>query len=191
MNEKARESVRSKISVGRSILLFIDYEPITETTSVFRITLGRMLESYNYWKNWDYIICEKVTDKNVVVEGQSRISRGILEGEKILLRRLIPLAMETILEDLDISFDSLPVNYIETLSLKLSSNLKLDDEINVKLSDLSLQQAVDLAYLFMKIEMSFQKYTQKIPSVGGIIKLAVIDRQGFRFIAGHNIVKPY
>lgn len=191
INEKAIESVRANINVSRSKLLFIHYEPATETTSIFRITVGRILKDNSRGKNWDYVIGEKVTDKSVVLEGYSRISRGILEGEKILLTRLVPVVMEAILEDLDISLSSLPADYKEELSLKLSSNLKRDDEINLRLLDLSLQQAVDLAHLFMKIEVGFQKYTQNIPSVGGIIRLAVIDKQGFRFIAGHNIIKPY
>jgi len=58
-----------------------------------------------------------------------------------------------------------------------------------KLRDLSLQQAVDLASLLMRIEIDIQKYTENIPSVGGVIKLAVIDADGFRYIAGNEIVK--
>ena len=59
-----------------------------------------------------------------------------------------------------------------------------------KLSELSLQQAVDLAYLLMKIEIDFQTYTENIPTVGGVIKIATIDKMGFNFISGHDIIKP-
>lgn len=60
----------------------------------------------------------------------------------------------------------------------------------IKLSDLSLQQAVDLASLLMRLEIDFQNYTEEISTVGGVIKLAVIDKQGFRYLSGHEIEKP-
>jgi len=59
-----------------------------------------------------------------------------------------------------------------------------------KLSELSLQQAVDLANLLMKIEIDFQTYTENISTVGGVIKIAIIDKNGFRYISGHEIIKP-
>lgn len=58
-----------------------------------------------------------------------------------------------------------------------------------RLADLSLQQAVDLASLLMKIEINFQKYTENIPTVDGVIKLAIIDKDGFKFISGNEILK--
>lgn len=63
-----------------------------------------------------------------------------------------------------------------------------DMKIN-RLADLSLQQAVDLASLLMKIEINFQKYTENIPTVGGVIKLAIIDKDDFKFISGNEILK--
>lgn len=60
----------------------------------------------------------------------------------------------------------------------------------LNLSDLSLQQAVDLASLLMRLEVDFQKYTRNIPTVGGVIKLAVIDEKGFRFILGDTVEPP-
>ena len=40
-----------------------------------------------------------------------------------------------------------------------------------------------------KIEINFQKYTENIPTVGGVIKVAVIDKEGFKFISGNEILK--
>jgi hypothetical protein len=64
-----------------------------------------------------------------------------------------------------------------------------DIKIN-KLTELSLQQAVDLSCLLMKIEIDIQKYTENIPTVGGVIKIATIDASGFRFVSGNEIVIP-
>ena len=52
-----------------------------------------------------------------------------------------------------------------------------------------MQEAIDLAALLMALVRDFQKYTEDIPSVGGQIKLAIIDSQGFRFIDGDGL-KP-
>ncbi len=57
----------------------------------------------------------------------------------------------------------------------------------VKLRELSLQQSVDLACLLMRIERDIQKYTENIPTVGGNVKVAIIDDKGFRFLAGHEL----
>lgn len=67
----------------------------------------------------------------------------------------------------------------------------MDDDMQMfKISSLSLQQAVDLACLLMRLEMDIQQYTKNIPTVGGLIKLATIDKDGIRLITGDNVVKP-
>lgn len=66
-----------------------------------------------------------------------------------------------------------------------------DDVFYVKFRDLSLQEAVDLAALLIKIVMDIQIYTEKIPTVGGVIRLAVISKQkGFDWISGDEIIRP-
>jgi len=66
----------------------------------------------------------------------------------------------------------------------------LFNEFKLLSLELSLQQATDLAALLMRVEMDFQKYTEDIPTVGGVIKLAIINSMGFRFISGEDILKP-
>lgn len=60
-----------------------------------------------------------------------------------------------------------------------------------KLKQLSIQQAVNLAFLLMKVEIEFQQYTKDIPAVGGVIKIATIDKNGFKFIGGNDIKVPH
>jgi hypothetical protein len=67
----------------------------------------------------------------------------------------------------------------------------LINELNgFKIRDLSLQEAVDLAYLLLKVEMDFQRYTQDIPTIGGVIKVATIDHRGYIDICGNSIISP-
>ena len=64
-----------------------------------------------------------------------------------------------------------------------------EDVFSVKFRQLSLQEAVDLAALLIKIIMDIQVYTEKIPTVGGLIRLAVIHKEtGFSWISGDKIL---
>jgi hypothetical protein len=63
------------------------------------------------------------------------------------------------------------------------------DVFSIKFRELSLQEAVDLAALLIKIIMDIQVYTEKIPTVGGLIRLAVIHKEtGFSWISGDKIL---
>jgi len=65
----------------------------------------------------------------------------------------------------------------------------VDDMFSIKFRELSLQEALDLAALLIKIVMDIQVYTEKIPTVGGLIRLAVIhEERGFEWISGHKLV---
>lgn len=64
-----------------------------------------------------------------------------------------------------------------------------EDVFSIKFRQLSLQEAVDLAALLIKIIMDIQVYTEKIPTVGGLIRLAVIHKEtGFSWISGDKIL---
>ncbi|WP_394774978.1 hypothetical protein [Flavobacterium sp.] len=63
------------------------------------------------------------------------------------------------------------------------------DVFAIKFRQLSLQEASDLAALLIKIIMDIQVYTEKIPTVGGLIRLAVIHKDtGFNWISGDKIL---
>jgi len=65
------------------------------------------------------------------------------------------------------------------------------DVFSVELRELSLQEAADLAALLLKIVMELQVYTEKIPTVGGVIRLAVIHKEtGFKWISGDKLTIP-
>ena len=38
-------------------------------------------------------------------------------------------------------------------------------------------------------QLIIQKYTENIPTVGGVIKLAIINEKGFKWISGQEVVK--
>lgn len=64
-----------------------------------------------------------------------------------------------------------------------------EDVFSINFRELSMQEAVDLAALLIKIIMDIQVYTEKIPTVGGLIRLAVIRKEtGFSWISGDKIL---
>lgn len=66
----------------------------------------------------------------------------------------------------------------------------LDEVKAFKIRELSLQEAVNLAFLLLKAEMDLQKYTQDIPTIGGVIKVATIDANGYNVLCGDKIISP-
>lgn len=66
-----------------------------------------------------------------------------------------------------------------------------DDMFSLKFRELSLQEAIDFAALLIKIVMDIQVYTEKIPTVGGLIRLAVIkEGKGYDDISGQHLLTP-
>lgn len=65
------------------------------------------------------------------------------------------------------------------------------DVFSVDFRELSLQEALDFAALLVRIVMDIQVYTEKIPTVGGVIRLASIRKDvGFEWVAGNTIATP-
>ncbi|MCF6404005.1 hypothetical protein L3C95_14015 [Chitinophaga filiformis] len=195
MEEKVRACIAVKEYIGRSILLFTHYEPITEKTIIYRIVIGKAVVQSIEEREWKYVSYERIPeDRYVVSEGQDHISKRIFGEKNHSSLDFIPCILEEIMEDFNLPLESISSVYTRQLADKIDlklRNKKGDSEIQQSLSKLSLQQAVNMAYLFLKLEMTFQTYVEKIPTVGGVIKIAVIDKQGFRYIIGHNILKPY
>ncbi len=128
----------------------------------------------------------------VVCDGQNKLSDNVLYGFGKTFYTRFPEIVKTILEKLNLPLESIPEDFMKTLvEDPFYSKLFFEDVEIFNLSDLSLQQAVDLASLLMRLEVDFQKYTKNMPTVGGVIKLAVIDeKDGFRFILGDKIEQP-
>jgi len=129
----------------------------------------------------------------VVCDGQNRISERILFGDFNAAFDLMPKIVQRVAKDFKLPADKVGQEYwssiLEDESI-INEQMWSEAKIN-KLTGLSLQQAVDLANLLMKTEIDIQKYTENIPTVGGIIKITVIDDEGFKFVSGNTIVKHH
>ncbi len=173
--------------IGLTTFIVTHYDKRAEKTSIFRVNINNASEANLQNPSFKLVeFSESFAIENVVCDGQNGISERILLG-----------GIDVILATAEKLIDRIDTDY--GLKLKPTYKKQLTDEIFqqfqselkiAKLKGLSLQQAVDLAYLLMKIEIDFQKYTEDMPTVGGVIKIAVIDSEGVRFIAGKEIIDP-
>ena len=191
INIKAKEHINAFDKISHTTFIFCHYNKTKELTEVYKVDIIPCSKKDITGESFSCVEFKKMDEYyKVVCDGQNRISERILFGEIDFFLDITPKIIKKVLEDFKVTE---PKDYIKGFMKEARDLLpkQFFDDMKVnKLADLSLQQAVDLAYLLMKVEINFQKYTENVPTVGGVIKLAVIDKDGFRFILGNDIIKP-
>ncbi len=188
-----KQHLKVKSSIRPTIFIITHYSIAENKTVVYKLNVTTSSKKDLKTEGYEFIHLIKQPDNlTVVCDGQNRISERILFGDVGLIMNLIPKVVKKIATDFKISSDKMNDDYVFSLIKNkeiVTKQFLSDIKIN-KLTELSLQQAVDLACLLMKIEIDMQKYTENIPTVGGVIKLAVIDENKFRYVLGNEIVIP-
>ncbi len=131
--------------------------------------------------------------ERVVFGGQDRITERILFGNFFTIASALPILLDCIVDELQIERNKIPQDIVTKIMKSKNAKFQqvLFEGIKIaQLNELSLQEAVELANLLMRIEMDFQKYTETIPTVGGVIKIAIINKEGFHFLTGDTITPP-
>jgi hypothetical protein len=192
LNIEIKDHLNTHSTIRPTTFLLTHYSKSENKTSIYRINVASA--SKKNLDDPDFKFTEFAPSEDyekVVCEGQNRISEKILYGDFFVVHGLIAKIYERIVDDLKIDKEIIPEDYVEKLRAnKDFTTLMFSDMKMMQLSELSLQQAVELANLLMHIEMDFQNYTENIPTVGGVIKIAVIDKDGFRYLSGKEIIKP-
>jgi|GEM_PF-1459985 len=179
-----------------TVFIVSNYDKYARKGVIYKVTI--LSTSSDSLKITDHIFvrCGK-EDAHIVCDGQPGIANRILYGgvlDSLETHNDIHESTKNELELHGISEgNGLPIDFFKNLKEKQSRDLiasKEDDIQLYSLTGLSLQQAVDLVYLLLKVERDFQAYTKRIPNVGGLIKLATINDEGVNFILGKTIIKP-
>lgn len=173
--------------------IYTNYNRDTHKTTIYKIALfpcdQKAIEDPNF-KQFSSVL--QPENFKVVCDGQNRISEGILFGDIETVNDLLPKVVDQVVKDHNLKID--PSSYYESVFTALQNSGQLatltEDMKMFQISSLSLQQAVDLACLLMKLETDFQQYTRNVPTVGGLTKLAKIDKDGAKLISGDEIIKP-
>lgn len=193
LTEYVKKHLNEKTSIRPTTLIITNYNKKTKKTRIFKILIKSASQKNLKDSGFEFVkLSEQPENYTVVCDGQNRISEKILFGDFDAILSIVPRMLNQIMIDFNIKTEDLPKNYLMDLlkNKDILTSQFFDDMKMYKLTELSLQQAVDLAALLMKIEIDMQKYTENIPTVGGVIKLAIIDNEGFEFISGKKIVKP-
>ena len=200
VNELEKEAIEQINRLGyvlKTDFFIAQYHPTSEKTKIHRVSVKTSLAKDLKMKGFSPIV-SKEENISIVCAGQSKIAHRILYGDFFSFLSLSPIMTDLMrdrLSKLGLEENKgLPKGFFDSLFdyTKIIKNKKIFEDAQItNLSNLSLQQAVDLAALLMRIEMDFQKYTKLIPTVGGKIKIAVIDEDGFKFIRGKAIKDPF
>lgn len=193
LNKQSIEHLNKSDYINHTTFIITHYDKSKEQTIIYKVDINPCSKNDIKDDTFSCVSFRKMDDYyRVVCDGQNRISERILFGEIDFFIDITPKIIEKVIEKLKIPSDEVPKDFVKEFLVDakafLPSQFWEDMKIN-RLADLSLQQAVDLASLLMKIEINFQKYTENIPTVGGVIKLAIINKDGFKFISGNEILK--
>jgi len=193
VTKEIREHLTKYEEIGRCIFIITFYETTISKTHIFKTTLKENDRQSLENPNFLYLKTIKEADWiKVVCDGQNKLSDNVLYGIGKPLYEIFPDLISNIIDKLQLPEGSIPPDFIDQLmNDEYFSKIFYGDVELLNLSELSLQQAVDLASLLMRLEVDFQKYTRNVPTVGGLIKLAIIDHDnGFNFISGDNVIPP-
>lgn len=186
-------------SISETTFIISNYDPKTSASRVFKIEILRA-SKVDYESDPSKFIKMTEGEDKIMYDGQYKVVDRILFGSIFHLFRISPLLIDLmktkLIEDGIVEENAIPhdcFNFIRNINHEKVKPLYSDalQEIELfKLSDLSLQEAADLAYTLLKVERDFQNYTKEIPTVGGNVKLAIISDDGFQFILGNGVVNP-
>ncbi|WP_421944905.1 hypothetical protein [Pedobacter sp.] len=194
ISQEVKKYFLKNARISETILLITFYAPGNNKTTVYKLIVKSAIKEDFDEEGFEVVEADVVPDHiKVVCDGQNRMAERILFGDFNAAFDLIPKIVMRVAKDFKIPDEKVDQEYWITILEDeniISEQMRAEAKIN-KLTGLSLQQAVDLANLLMKIEIDLQKYTENIPTVGGVIKLAVIDDDGFRYVAGNTIVKHH
>ena len=195
--DQFKDDVRAHIdkysSISRTNMIISHFNKDSKNIEVFKATIFPADKSSLESEEHKYFEIDPANEwEKVVCDGQNKISERILFGAYDELESIVPRMARRICEDFSIDPDKITGEYLQTLANDgVIVTKSMVEAVRVfKLRNLSLQQAVDLASLLMRIEIDFQTYTENIPTVGGVIKLGVLTEEGFKYISGHEIIKP-
>ncbi|HCH59837.1 MAG TPA: hypothetical protein DEV73_04480 [Candidatus Zambryskibacteria bacterium] len=189
ISREVKDHIKKYGRISTTKFIYTHYDGKKKTSEVYEIEVKTADNTVLTKKKYSFVTCRKTMDiQKVVFAGQNKIAESILFGNFFTSRDTVVKLIDKLTKD----------KKITSISKKYTTNILMDPSVvesglnmnMANLHDLSLQEAVNLASLLMRVELDFQKYTKDIPTVGGVIKLAVIDKDGFRYIHGHEIVKP-
>lgn len=191
LSKEADEHLKDN-NLGHTSFIVSHLDKRVKKGKIYKINIRSTTKEARAKKPEQQIVVWEDSPFKIVCDGQDKISNALLFGT--ISTDYVQLMLKT----LEKIFQIMELND-ETRQKEIRDKLLEDRGVFLdivvrnfeilKIRELSLQEAVDLACLLMAIVRDFQKYTENMSTVGGQIKIAVIDNQrGFRFINGHDLI---
>ncbi|MDZ4182142.1 MAG: hypothetical protein U1B83_04630, partial [Candidatus Cloacimonadaceae bacterium] len=172
-------------------IVFTHYNTRAKQTEIVQ-AIVRANRIENKWKI-NIKLSEFPSFMKVCLNGQNGIADNLLYGYALHAANLQQKFIENFIDKSKCRISAVRRKLVlEELRNDIYKNFPelLDEFKAFKIRELSLQEAVNLAFLLLKAEMDLQKYTQDIPTIGGVIKVATIDANGYTVVCGDNIISP-
>lgn len=196
LRKEAVSQIRKIEYIDRCVFIFSHFCKTEDKAKVIKVELkSTSLSEIKSDPKHKFIDWADETEYRVISDGQDRIIDRLLFGS--LYRNATYLTFKVagaVFKELNCR-KATRERVTKALFDKNREHLLREDiknDVNlVSLRPLSLQEAVDFAALLMRIIKDLQLYTEKTPTVGGLIKLAIISKEnGFEDLHGHNIIAP-
>lgn len=189
VENEVKKHIKKYGSVDNTDFVITHYDKNKCYTKIIRMYVLQSSKESLKDKDYKVIDIKDAYDiETVVCDGQNRLTEGLLYGDLVTIDAVIKNVLSKVATDFNLKIDDTYKD--KMLEDKGIVPWGVREFLLAKLTNLSVQQAVDLANLLMHIELDIQKYTKEIPTVGGVIKLAIIDEDGFKFISGNDIKVP-
>lgn len=180
------------LSMGETDFIFSHYNRTKNEPQVFIIKIKKIDKDKYDPADTTLVTYEERTSLGIITDGQDTFVDRLIFGslytnmhriKKGVLNYIFKKCKPKKTKKDEITKE---INHIDFLKDTVTG-----DVFSIKFRELSLQEAVDLVSLLIKIVMDIQVYTEKIPTVGGVIRLAVISKdKGFEWISGDKIIPP-
>lgn len=171
-------------------LIFSHFNLSTNTPQIYVIKIDAVDKDNFDPEAEDLITFAEQSHLGIVTDGQNNFVERLIFGS--LVKKIGTVKNELInhvVDVLELEGDQKDKLIESIRDFEFLKDTVLEDMFSIQFRELSLQEALDLAALLIKIVMDIQVYTEKIPTVGGLIRLAVIhEERGFEWISGHKLV---
>jgi len=181
LDKQIRAHLDRYLAMSGGVVILTRYDIPTGGTHICKI---RIRESFHRsLRRSQNLLLVKNRIAGIVCGGYCPISKSILNACGRTYQRNLPCMVRHAIRRIRSPDPRIPEAFAKLITndpyyrYLFASDLEI-----VKISELNMRQAINLASLLMRLETDFQSLTTGSPKVGGVVRLAIIDEQGFRFV---------
>jgi hypothetical protein len=181
INREIKLHLKNYGYLNGNVLIIAHYDVHTMSTNTFKIRIrDRHYDSPQYSDS--FLLLQQKFSK-ILINGSTHISKAFLLWFERAQVRDVSRQVRNIIKRIHSVDNRLPGEFIHTLKHdRFYQFLLSPDYKKIDIANLSVQQAIDLASMLIQLEIDYYRFKKVEAKVGGVIRLAVVDKEGFRFI---------